>query len=97
MLSTVLSLLGILALVQLPVAQYPQISPPTIAVSTTYQGANAEVLDETVAQVIEEQVNGVEGMASMSSSSSDDGSYQLSVQFDTGKILILLLCRRRAV
>lgn len=85
MLSTVLSLLGILALVQLPVAQYPQISPPTIAVSTTYQGANAEVLDETVAQVIEEQVNGVEGMASMSSSSSDDGSYQLSVQFDTGK------------
>lgn len=83
--STVLSLLGILALVQLPVAQYPQISHPTIAVSTTYQGANAEVLDETVAQVIEEQVNGVEGMASMSSSSSDDGSYQLSVQFDTGK------------
>ena len=50
---------GLLSAVQLPIAMYPQISPPTISVSTTYIGANANVLNETVAQVIEQQVNGV--------------------------------------
>jgi len=83
--SIVITLLGITAAFTLPVAQYPQISPPTISVSTTYQGANADVVDQTVAQVIEEQVNGVEGMVYMSSTSTDSGSYSLNVQFETEK------------
>ena len=65
----------------LPIAQYPQISPPTVRVSATYNGANASVINETVAQVIEEQVNGVDGMDYMSSTSSDNGSYSLQVVF----------------
>ncbi|TWH44970.1 efflux RND transporter permease subunit [Sporomusa sp. KB1] len=84
-LSIVITLLGVTAAFTLPVAQYPQISPPTISVSTTYQGANADVVDQTVAQVIEEQVNGVEDMVYMSSTSTDSGSYSLNVQFETEK------------
>lgn len=84
-LSIIITLLGATAAFTLPVAQYPQISPPTISVSTTYQGANADVVDETVAQVIEEQVNGVEDMVYMSSTSTDSGSYALNVQFETEK------------
>jgi len=68
----------------LPIAQYPQISPPTVRVSATYNGANASVINETVAQVIEEQVNGVDGMDYMSSTSSDNGSYSLQVVFKLG-------------
>lgn len=83
--SIVITLLGIVSAVNLPIAQYPKISPPTVSVSTTYAGANADVVNETVAQVIEEQVNGVEGMVSMSSTSNDSGSYSLSVQFETEK------------
>ena len=83
--SIIITLLGGVSAVNLPVAQYPQISPPTVSVSTTYQGANAEVIDQTVAQIIEQQVNGVDGMSLMSSSSSDSGSYSLSVQFESGK------------
>ncbi|MBP2636586.1 MAG: bepE 2 [Firmicutes bacterium] len=83
--SILITLLGITAAFTLPIAQYPQISPPTISVSTTYQGANADVVDQTVAQVIEEQVNGVEGMVYMSSTSTDSGSYSLNVQFETEK------------
>lgn len=84
-LSIIITILGTTAAFQLPVAQYPQISPPTVSISTSYQGASAEVVDQTVAQIIEEQVNGVEGMVSMSSTSTDSGSYSLSVQFETGK------------
>ncbi|BBB92212.1 MAG TPA: multidrug efflux RND transporter permease subunit [Methylomusa anaerophila] len=84
-LSVLITIIGGIAAFNLPVAQYPQISPPTIAVSTNYWGANAEVVNQTVAQVIEQQVNGVEGMISMSSTSSDAGMYSLSVQFESGK------------
>ncbi|CUH94889.1 putative membrane protein [Propionispora sp. 2/2-37] len=84
-LSIIITLIGMIAAINLPIAQYPQISPPTISVSATYQGANSDVVDETVAQVIEEKVNGVEGMVSMSSNSSDSGSYSLSVQFESDK------------
>ena len=75
---------GLLSAVQLPIAMYPQISPPTISVSTTYIGANANVLNETVAQVIEQQVNGVQGMDYMNSNASDSGYYSLSVVFELG-------------
>ncbi len=80
--SIIITLAGTLAAFQLPIAQYPQIAPPTVTVSTTYQGANADVVDQTVAQIIEQQVNGVENMVLMKSTSTDAGSYSLTVQFD---------------
>ena len=80
----IIVLVGILAGLQLPIAQYPQISPPTISVSTNYTGANAEVVDQTIAQVIEQQVNGTRGMDYMSSNSDDTGRYSLSVVFEVG-------------
>lgn len=82
--SLIIVLVGVLAGLQLPIAQYPQISPPTISVSTTYTGANAEVVNQTIAQVIEQQVNGTQGMDYMSSNSDDTGRYSLSVVFDVG-------------
>lgn len=82
--SLIIVLVGILAGLQLPIAQYPQISPPTISVSTNYAGANAEVVDQTVAQVIEQQVNGTQGMDYMNSNSDDTGRYSLSVVFEVG-------------
>ena len=82
--SLLIVLVGILAGIQLPIAQYPQISPPTVSVSTNYTGANAEVVDQTIAQVIEQQVNGTQGMDYMSSNSDDTGRYSLSVVFEVG-------------
>lgn len=80
----IIVIVGILAALQLPIAQYPQISPPTVSVSTTYTGANASVVNETVAQVVEQQVNGTQGMDYMSSNSDDTGRYSLSVTFAVG-------------
>jgi HAE1 family hydrophobic/amphiphilic exporter-1 len=77
-------LLGALALWTLPIEQYPNITPPTIQVSATYPGANASVVADTVATPIEQQVNGVENMMYMTSSSSSDGSYALTVTFNIG-------------
>lgn len=84
-LSLIITILGVVSAVNLPIAQYPQISPPTVSISTAYVGANADVVDQTVAQAIEQQVNGVEGMAYMTSTSTDAGSYSLSIQFESGK------------
>ncbi len=75
---------GAVAVKNLPVEQYPQITPPTVQVTTNYPGANATVVANTVADPIEEQVNGVEHMLYMSSNSSSDGSYTLTVTFDVG-------------
>lgn len=83
-LSIVLIILGLLSLTVLPVAQYPEITPPQIVVSTTYSGAGSQVLADTVAVPIENEVNGVENMLYMSSSSDDNGSYELTVTFDIG-------------
>ncbi len=80
--SLLMVIIGVISAFQLPIAQYPQISPPTINVSTTYVGANSKTVNETVAQVIEQQVNGTQGMDYMSSTSSDSGRYSLSVVFD---------------
>lgn len=79
--SIVITLAGIIAVDSLPIAQYPQIAPPQVQVSASYPGASAEVVEATVAGIIEEQVNGVEGMTYMSSTSSN-GSYTLTVTFD---------------
>ncbi|WP_302133719.1 efflux RND transporter permease subunit [uncultured Dialister sp.] len=82
--SLMIVILGIISAVQLPIAQYPEISPPTVSVSTTYTGANASVINDTVAQIIEDEVNGTQGLDYMSSSADDTGSYSLSVKFDLG-------------
>jgi len=82
--SIVMILLGLLAVAVLPVSQYPQITPPQIVVSTTYPGASAQVLVDTVAVPIENQINGVENMLYMSSTSDDNGSYTLTITFDVG-------------
>jgi hydrophobe/amphiphile efflux-1 (HAE1) family protein len=77
----VMVIAGLLALGALPVAEYPQLTPPQVEVSAKYPGANATVVAETVAAVIEAEVNGVEDMTYMSSKSSNDGSYTLTVTF----------------
>jgi HAE1 family hydrophobic/amphiphilic exporter-1 len=82
--SIVISLAGALALMGLPVAQFPEITPPTVSVSTQYAGASADVVEQTVAAPIEQEINGVEDMIYMSSKSDNDGRYSLTVTFDIG-------------
>ena len=77
-------IIGLVALYGLPVAQYPQIVPPTIQVTTKYPGASAQVVAETIGVPIEQAVNGVEGAIYMSSASSSDGFYTLTITFDVG-------------
>jgi multidrug efflux pump subunit AcrB len=83
-LSIVITLAGGIALFTLPIAQYPAITPPTVEVSAVYPGANAQVVADTVAAPIEQQVNGVEGMMYMSSQCTNDGSYTLTITFKLG-------------
>jgi HAE1 family hydrophobic/amphiphilic exporter-1 len=77
-------IVGVVAYPTLPVAQYPDITPPVIQVTTTYPGASAQVVADTVASPIEQQVNGVPGMIYMESTSASDGSYTLKVTFELG-------------
>ncbi|HEX2136167.1 MAG TPA: multidrug efflux RND transporter permease subunit [Microvirga sp.] len=83
-LSIVIVLAGLLAMRALPVAQYPEIVPPQVVVSATYPGASAQTIAETVAAPLEQQVNGVEGMIYMQSTSTGSGTMSLSVYFQTG-------------
>jgi len=87
-LSTVIAILitlvGLISIPILPIAQFPPISPPTVQVSATYIGASAEVVEETVTTIIEEQINGVEGMIYMQSQSSNDGTSGITVTFEVG-------------
>lgn len=87
-LSTVISILivilGILGLTSLPVSQYPEIAPPTVVVSTSYQGANADVVLNSVVIPLEEQINGVEGMTYMTSSAGNDGTARIVINFKLG-------------
>jgi multidrug efflux pump len=82
--SIVIILLGAIAAGLLPIAEYPEITPPTVRVTANYPGANAQVIADTVAAPIEQQVVGVEGMLYMSSQSNNDGSYTLDVTFALG-------------
>ncbi|MCL4207718.1 MAG: multidrug efflux RND transporter permease subunit [Pirellulaceae bacterium] len=82
--SAVILLAGGVSQTRLPVAKFPEISPPTVKVTANYPGANAQVVAETVAAPIEQEVNGVENMLSMSSNSAADGSYSLTVTFNIG-------------
>jgi multidrug efflux pump len=83
-LSIVITLAGAVAALTLPVAQYPQITPPSINVTCTYPGADARVVAESIAAPIEQQVNGVENMMYMVSQSNNDGSYNLTITFKPG-------------
>ncbi|PWR21033.1 efflux RND transporter permease subunit [Zavarzinia compransoris] len=93
-LSIVVMLVGGIAYFRLPVAQYPEIAPPTVVVTANYPGANPETIATTVAAPIEEQVNGIEGMLYMRSYASSDGRMQLTVTFapgtnlDTAQVLV---------
>src|SRR6202162_4727579 len=82
--SIIIILLGAIAAGFLPIAEYPEVTPPTVRVTATYPGASAQVVADTVAAPIEQQVVGVEGMVYMSSASSNDGSYTLDVTFELG-------------
>ena len=83
-LAVAMVLAGALTYKSLPVAQYPDITPPTVMVAASYPGADAETVAETVGVPIEQQVNGVDGMMYMSSTSGSDGSYMLTVTFEEG-------------
>jgi len=87
-LSTVISIiiviLGVLGLVTLPVSQYPEIAPPTVQVSASYQGANADVVMNSVVVPLEEQINGVEDMTYMTSTASNDGTATITINFKLG-------------
>jgi hydrophobe/amphiphile efflux-1 (HAE1) family protein len=83
-LSIVFLILGAVAFARLPIAQYPEIAPPTITVSGQYPGASAEVVASTVVTPIEQQINGVENMIYLSSNSTADGRFTISVTFDIG-------------
>ena len=82
--SILITLLGAIAYLSLPVAQYPEIAPPTIQVSATYPGASAETVADTVATPLEQEINGVEGMLYMKSESTGDGRLALTVTFALG-------------
>jgi multidrug efflux pump subunit AcrB len=82
--SVVITLAGFVAVFTLPVAQYPEVAPPTVQVTATYPGANAYVLRDTVAAPIEEQVSGVENMIYMSSQCTNNGTYTLTITFKLG-------------
>ncbi|MBC7772054.1 MAG: efflux RND transporter permease subunit, partial [Pyrinomonadaceae bacterium] len=83
-LAILIILMGAVAFPTLPVAQYPQIAPPVVRVTTAYPGASAQVVADTVASPIEQQVNGVDGMIYMESNSASDSSYTLNVSFEVG-------------
>ncbi|MGI4831896.1 MAG: efflux RND transporter permease subunit [Janthinobacterium lividum] len=83
--SVILVLLGALGLLTLPIAQYPDISPPTVQVSASYAGANADVVLKSVIVPLEEQINGVEGMTYMTSSATNDGTATIQVYFNVGR------------
>src|SRR5207245_5883695 len=83
-LSIVIVIVGVVAYTQLPVAQYPEVTPPTVQVTATYPGANAKTVADTVATPIEQEVNGVERMLYMSSKCTNDGQMNLDVTFELG-------------
>ena len=82
--SVIIVLLGVLGLLSLPISQYPDIAPPTVQVSASYQGANADVVLNSVVIPLEEQINGVEGMTYMTSSAGNDGTANITIYFKLG-------------
>ena len=83
-LSLIIVVAGVMATLNLPIAQYPQIAPPTVTITTTYNGANAETLSKTVASPIEEQLSGIDNLLYFSSSADSSGTLVITVTFDIG-------------
>ncbi|MGH7892539.1 MAG: efflux RND transporter permease subunit, partial [Thermodesulfobacteriota bacterium] len=83
-LSVLIVIVGLIAYFTLPVSQYPEVTPPTIVVRTSFPGANPEVIADTVATPLEQEINGVEDMLYMSSQSTSDGQMQLTITFELG-------------
>ena len=82
--SIVIVLAGLISVMVLPVAQYPEITPPTVVITATYPGASAETLQKTVAGPIEEQLSGIDDLIYYSSSSSANGALEITVSFEVG-------------
>lgn len=82
--SVLILLLGIIGLTQLPIEQFPEIAPPTVSVSATYTGANAETVQKSVIVPLEEAINGVENMMYMTSTASNSGSARITIYFRQG-------------
>ena len=93
--SLVIVIVGLLALINLPVSQYPEITPPTVQVTGTFTGADAQTVEQTVTTLIETQINGTPGMAYMQGNSTNDGRTTITVTliFRTGSALPLHSCR----
>jgi len=82
--SIFITVIGMIAILQLPIAEFPEMTPPMVSVSATYTGASSSVVEDTVTRPLEEQINGVEGMMYMTSTSSSDGRSSISVYFKPG-------------
>ena len=82
--AVIMVMAGAICYVLLPVSQFPDITPPQVVVSATYPGASAQVVADTVTTPLEQQINGVEGMTYMSSTSSNDGSSNITITFNVG-------------
>lgn len=82
--SLLITLAGLLSMFRLPISQFPEITPPTVIVSASYPGADAQTVEQSVAAPIEQQVNGAQGMLYLQSKSSNEGVYQLTVTFEVG-------------
>ena len=83
----IIVIVGVVSMGTLPVAQYPEITPPEVGVTATYTGANAEVVEQSVATPLEQKVNGVENSIYMKSVNSNDGTMNLTVSFEVGSDL----------
>lgn len=94
-LAIILMMAGALAILQLPVAQYPTIAPPAVSVSANYPGADAQTVQDTVTQVIEQNMNGIDNLMYMSSTSDSAGSVTITLTFQSGTDLISRKCRCR--
>src|SRR3954454_21067227 len=85
--SIVLTLIGLIAIPTLPIEQYPELSAPTVSVSATYVGASAEVVETAVTIPLEQELNGVEGMRYISSSSTNEGTSAITITFEATRDL----------
>ena len=82
--SLVIMLAGIITLTNMPIAQYPTIAPPTVTIAATYPGASAETVENTVTQIIEQQMNGLDGLRYISSNSAGNGQASINLNFEQG-------------